>query len=137
MKKLLLLCAVACLLMCCTTTRQVAVQNTENQENEPPIEQQSFTIKKGETFEISMLTNASIGMRWEWVNSAEVRNVDSTAIRFERIGESDMVGSASRMYWSFTGIKKGTSTLQLEYGRFFSNSPRIVAKIMKIKVIVK
>jgi predicted secreted protein len=137
MKKLLLLCAVACLLMCCKTTGQKAMQNTANQDDEPKIEQQSFTIKKGDTFEISMLSNASTGMRWEWVNSAEVKNVDSTAIRFERTGQPNMVGSPSRMYWSFTGIKKGTSTLQLEYGRFFPDSPRIVVKIMKIKVIVK
>ena len=137
MKKLLFLCAVACLLASCKTVGQIEVQNSVNQEDEPNVEQQNFTIKKGETFEISMLTNASMGMHWEWVNRAEVKNVDSTAIRFELTAPPDMIGAASRMYWSFIGVKKGTSILRLEYGRFFSDTPRMVVKVMEVKVIVK
>ncbi|MDR1112406.1 MAG: protease inhibitor I42 family protein [Bacteroidales bacterium] len=137
MKKLLFLLSVTCLMMSCKTTKQATVQPHVNEEDEIFIEHQNFTIKKGETFEISMLTNASAGMRWEWVNKEKVANIDSTAIRYERTAPADMVGAASRMYWSFTGTKKGAAIIRLEYGRFFPNNPRHTVKIMEINVKVK
>jgi predicted secreted protein len=137
MKKLLLLLSVTCLLTSCKVSEQPVAQLHANEEDEIPVERQNFTIKKGDTFEITMLTNASAGMRWEWVNKAKITNVDSTSIRYERTAPANIVGSASRMYWSFTGIKKGTSTIRLEYGRFFPNNPRHVTKIMEISIRVK
>lgn len=94
-----------------------------------------FEVKKGSTFEIHFVTNASLGAHWEWINESKVAVVDSVGKRFERRGDKNMVGMASDMYIKFKANEVGTDTLLFSWLRTGDSSfpVREVKKIVKVK----
>ena len=138
MRKIIMIACFAVAFCGCKTIKNDTVSSvTPTEENGKTIKQKAYTLKKGESIELQMVTNASLGMHWEWVNQESVDCVKSDTIRYVNNAPKGMVGNAVDIYWKFDAIKKGTAVVRLEYGRFFPDAPREVAKITEVTFIVK
>ncbi|MDL2309166.1 protease inhibitor I42 family protein, partial [Bacteroidales bacterium OttesenSCG-928-C03] len=94
-----------------------------------------FAIKKGEIFEINLVTNASTGFHWEWTNKGDVTVVDSVGIRTVDNNPEGYVGGSVNRYWQFKGAKRGTDTLKFDYCRPWDKNE--VARQRTVTVTVK
>jgi len=94
-----------------------------------------FEVKKGNSFEIHFITNASLGLAWTWQNSAAVSIVDSLGSRYVNDYPVDMIGMSVNQYWAFKGVEKGVDTLHFNYchGGDISTSARTKTVIVKVK----
>ncbi|MDR2979774.1 MAG: protease inhibitor I42 family protein [Bacteroidales bacterium] len=93
-----------------------------------------FEIKKGETFEIQLVTNASTGFMWTWVNKTDVSIVDSVGIRTENPHPEGYLGGSVSRYWQFQGVQKGTDTLKFDYHRPWNNEEVARQRTITVKV---
>jgi predicted secreted protein len=93
-----------------------------------------FEIKKGQTFEIKFITNASTGYTWIWSNKKSVNTVDSVGDRFVNNAPAGVVGAGVNRYWAFRGVNKGLDTLQFEYCRVFQPNSAIKTRSVIVKV---
>lgn len=94
-----------------------------------------FEIRKGEVFEIKLVTNASTGFIWEWVNKNEITIVDSVGVRTVDNNPEGYVGGSVDRYWQFKGVEKGTDTLKFEYCRPWNKEE--VVRRQTVVVVVK
>ena len=91
-------------------------------------------LRKNDEVELFFITNASLGVHWECMNCDEVAIVKSVAQRYERIGDSNTVGSGTRLFWNFKAMEKGADTLQFLYGRFDGSSDFLRSREVIINV---
>lgn len=97
-------------------------------------ESDCFEIKKGDTFEIKFVTNASTGYTWVWSNNEAVQVVDSVGDRYVNNAPPGVAGASVNRYWAFQGVKKGTDTLKFEYCRLFQPNSTIKTRNVIVKV---
>ena len=74
-------------------------------------------VKKGQSFEIEFITNASTGFWWQLVNENEINIVKSVGDRYTSDAPQGMVGASSHRFWKFEAVQKGTQTLHFVYAR--------------------
>ena len=108
MKKIWLICSLLLILTGCSSQKKMVVLDRETNE---------VTLKKGQSFEIEFLTNASTGYWWQLTNEAEVTVVAPQDKRYESNAPVGMVGASSHLFWKFEAKEKGTQTLKFVYAR--------------------
>ena len=78
---------------------------------------EQISVAAGDTFTVTLCSNATTG--FEWSESAQISDptvVQQTAHEF--VGpDTGLVGAPGKEVWTFKAIKKGTSTIALEYSR--------------------
>ena len=80
-------------------------------------ETNEVTVKKGQSFEIEFLTNASTGFWWQLTNEPELTVVTPQDRRYESSAPVGMVGASSNLFWKFEAKEKGKQTLKFVYAR--------------------
>ena len=108
MKKFWLVCSLLLILTGCSSQKKIVILDREINE---------VTLKKGQSFEIEFLTNASTGYWWQLTNEAEVTVVAPQDKRYESNAPVGMVGASSHLFWKFEAKEKGTQTLKFVYAR--------------------
>jgi predicted secreted protein len=96
---------------------------------------ETLTLKKGNIFNVSLVTNSSTGNSW--------RNIDydNTIIEMTRepiyknIKDKKMVGAPQNVIYTFKTLKKGKTILYMEYGSHDNDKPSL--KTFEIEVQVK
>lgn len=106
-KSIYILCVIIAISACSTTKNNITTDSSGNY----------FEIKKGDTFEINFVTNASTGFAWFWTNKNEISIADSIGVRTVDNNPKGYVGGSTNRYWKFEAVKKGTDTLEFEYRR--------------------
>jgi inhibitor of cysteine peptidase len=86
-------------------------------DNQPHISKQ-LTVAAGNTFMVALCSNATTGFQWS--ESAQISDqtvVQQTGHEFVSPEKTGVVGAPGNEVWTFKALKKGTSTITMEYGR--------------------
>jgi len=108
------------LIACATPSQKAWVEVSCDQFNVNHNINQMLEVQVGETFEVKLCSNPSTGFRW-----SEEAQISDTAITIQEshefIGpESEPPpppGTPGQEVWTFKALKKGSSTIYLEYSR--------------------
>jgi inhibitor of cysteine peptidase len=85
--------------------------------NQPHISKQ-MVVTAGNTFTVTLCSNATTG--FQWFESAQISDqtvVQQTGHEFVSPENTSVVGAPGNEVWIFKALKKGTSTITMEYGR--------------------
>ncbi len=77
-----------------------------------------LTVPAGDTFTVTLCSNATTGFQWS--ESAQISDqtvVQQTGHEFVSPEKTGVVGAPGNEVWNFKALKKGTSTITLDYGR--------------------
>lgn len=77
-----------------------------------------YTVQVEDSFDVQLNECGSCGYSWQWVNKSRVDNVDT--LRTSYVNETHpegYVGYPQILVITFKGIKAGTDTVKLVYGR--------------------
>jgi inhibitor of cysteine peptidase len=116
---LVLTCTALILLLClpsCTTGASVAV-SCDDFGTQRHISKE-VTVAVGNSFTVSLCSNATTGFQWS--ESAQIGDptvVQQTDHKFVSPETEGPIGAPGNEVWTFKALKKGTSTIYLEYGR--------------------
>ena len=108
------------LVACAAPSQKAWVEVSYDEFNDNPHVNQMLEVQVGETFEVKLGSNPTTGFRW-----SEEAQISDTAITtqesHEFIGpESEPPpppGTPGQEVWTFKALKKGSSTIYLEYSR--------------------
>ena len=77
-----------------------------------------YNVAVGDTFQVKLTECGSCGYSWQWVNKSQVDNVDSIRTSYVDVAHPEgYVGYSQFFGITFKGIKAGTDTVKLVYGR--------------------
>jgi len=77
-----------------------------------------MTVSAGNTFTVTLCSNATTGFQWS--ESAKISDqtvVQQTGHEFVSPENTGMAGAPGNEVWTFKALKKGTTTLNMEYSR--------------------
>ena len=75
-------------------------------------------VAAGNTFTVTLCSNATTGFQWS--ESAQISDqtvVQQTGHEFVSPENTGVVGAPGNEVWTFKALKKGTSTIIMDYGR--------------------
>ena len=137
--KLILICAMVALslsLFSCTS-KQASLEITCDKF----MEYQHFTwevkVNTGDSVIVTLCSNPTTGFQWS--ESAQISDqtiLQQTGHRFEGPEAENIIGGAGKEIWTFKALKKGTSTISMEYSRPWEQGVE-PAKTFTLTVIVK
>lgn len=121
-----IVCVLAMVAVGCKT-KEMSVQNNPKGD--------TFCVKKGESFEIHFIANASTGRTWQFINKNEVKIVDSVSQRVVNNAPEGMVGKSVDLYLTFKAAEKGTDTLLFKISRISdpNDEGTTVTKIIHVR----
>jgi len=77
-----------------------------------------YNVEVGDTFQVKLTECGSCGYSWQWVNKSRMDNVDSIRTSYVDVAHpKGYVGYAEIYCITFKGLKAGTDTVKLVYGR--------------------
>jgi len=120
--KLILVCIMVaislCLLACLPTSKQVSVAvSCDDFMRQNHISQEAEVAVDG-SLTVTLCSNPTTG--FEWVESAQISDqtvLQQTDHRLVIPEAEGVVGAAGTQVWTFQALKKGTSTISMEYSR--------------------
>lgn len=105
-------------LAACTPATGTSVNvSCDDFDKQPHISKQ-MTVAAGNTFTVTLCSNATTGFQWS--ESAQISDqtvVQQTGHEFMPPENTSLVGAAGKEVWTFKALKKGTSTIIMEYSR--------------------
>ena len=106
------------LVACAPSTTGTSVEASCDDFGTQPHMSKQINVAAGNTFTVTLCSNATTGFQWS--ESAQIGDqtvVQQTGHEFVAPNATGMVGAAGKEVWTFKALKKGTSTIALEYGR--------------------
>ena len=122
--KLILTCAVVaislCLFACSPATKQASVEVSCDEFYEQNHISQEVNVAVGDSFTVTLCSNPTTGFLWS--ESAKISDqtiLEQTDHKFVPPPErpEPIEGEAGKEVWTFKALKKGTSTISMEYSR--------------------
>jgi len=130
--KLVLICAIVaislCLVACSSAPSQVSVDASYSG--------QEVEIAVGGSLTVTLESNASTGFQWELVSISDETVLEKVANTYEAPEDTGMVGAPGKEIWTFTTLKKGTSTISMEYSQPWENGTQ-AAETFDLTIVVK
>ena len=106
------------LLACSTAPKQVSVKVPCNDFMEQQHISKQVAIPAGGSLIVTLCSNPTTGFQWsESAQSSDQTVLQQTDHKFVPPEETGTVGGAGEEVWTFEALKKGTSTVSLEYSR--------------------
>jgi inhibitor of cysteine peptidase len=108
----------AMLPVACAPSAGTSVIVTCDDFNSQPNASKQLAVDAGNTFTVTLCSNATTGFKWS--ESAQISDptvVQQTAHEFVSPQNTGLVGAPGNEVWTFKALKKGTSTINMEYGR--------------------
>jgi inhibitor of cysteine peptidase len=102
---------------CAPATGTSMTVSCNDLENQPHISKQ-MTATAGNTFTVTLCSNATTGFQWS--ESAQISDqtvVQQTSHEFVSPEKTGVVGAPGNEVWTFKALKKGTSTITMDYSR--------------------
>jgi len=131
--KIMLLCAIVvislCLVACSSVPSQVSVDASYSS--------QQVEIAVGGSVIVTLESNGSTGFQWS--EPAEISDetvLDQVGHGFEAPEDRGMVGAPGKEIWTFTALKKGTSTISMEHSRPRGSCTK-AAETFDLTIVVK
>ena len=108
----------AMLLVACAPSAGTKVNVTCDDFNAQPNASKQLAVDAGNTFTVTLCSNATTGFKWS--ESAQISDqtvVQQTGQEFVSPQNTGVIGAPGSEVWTFKALKKGTSTINMEYGR--------------------
>ncbi len=105
-------------LAACAPSAGTAVNVTCDDFNTQPNASKQLAVDAGNTFTVTLCSNATTGFKWS--ESAQISDqtvVQQTNHEFVSPQNTGIVGAPGSEVWTFKALKKGTSTINMEYSR--------------------
>ena len=105
------------LVACAPSTGTSVTVSCDDLQSQPHISKQ-MAVTAGNTFTITLCSNATTGFQWS--ESAQISDqtvVQQTGHEFVSPANTGVVGAPGNEVWTFKALKKGTSTITMEYSR--------------------
>ena len=122
MKKLSLLCAMVAislyLFACSPASKQASVEATCNDFMKNQHISKEVEVPAGGSLTVTLCSNPTTGFRWS--ESAQISGqtvLEQVDHKFIPPEAKNIVGGAGKEVWTFKALKKGTSTISMEYSR--------------------
>jgi inhibitor of cysteine peptidase len=119
---LILTCTALILLLClpsCTTGASVAV-SCDDFGTQQHISKE-VAVAVGDPFTVTLCSNPTTGFQWsesaQISDQTVVQQMDHKSLSPGTKEAGGLVGAPGKEVWTFKALKKGTSTIYLEYGR--------------------
>jgi len=130
--KLALICAIVaislCLVACSVAPSLVSVDASYSG--------QQVEVAVGGSVIVTLESNASTGFQWVLVSIGDETVLEKVANTYESPEDTDMVGAPGKEIWTFKALKKGTSTISMEYSQPWENGTK-AAETFNLIVVVK
>jgi inhibitor of cysteine peptidase len=130
--KLVLICATIaislCLVACSSAPSLVSVDASYSG--------QQVEVAVGGSLTATLESNPSTGFEWVLVNIGDETVLKNVANTYEAPEDTDMVGAPGKEIWTFKALKKGTSTISMEYSQPWPNGTK-AAETFDLTVVVK
>jgi len=119
-KRISMICALALLTTllfgCAVASEQASVEFTCDDFVSQNHITRELSVKAGDSFTVTLCSNPTTGFQWESAQISDQSVLTETSHQF--IGpEEELVGGAGKDVWTFQGLKKGTSTISIQYSR--------------------
>jgi inhibitor of cysteine peptidase len=105
-------------LAACTPATGTSVNvSCDDFDKQPHISKQ-MTVATGNTFTVTLCSNATTGFQWS--ESAQISDqtvVQQTGHELMPPENTSLMGAPGKEIWTFKALKKGTSTITMEYSR--------------------
>jgi len=120
--KLVLLCAVGVLSLflfaCAPAARQASVEVSCDDFSQQNYITRQVEVGAGGTLTLTLCSNQTTGFAWsETAQISDQSVLQQTDHRFVSPEAEGVVGAAGKEVWTFNALKKGTSTVSVEYSR--------------------
>ncbi len=118
-----------CLFACSPVPSQVSVDASYSG--------QQVEIAVGGSLIVTLESNGSTGFQWS--EPAEISDetvLDQVGHGFQAPEDTDMVGAPGKEIWTFKALKKGTSTISMEYSRPWQTCAK-AAETFDLTIVVK
>jgi len=139
--KLVLTCAVVAILLgllaCSPASKQVSVEVSCDDFMKDHHISQEVEVAVDGSLTVTLCSNPTTGFLWS--ESAQINDqtiLQQTGHRFEGPEAENIIGGAGKEIWTFKALKKGTSTISMEYSRPWEQGVE-PAKTFTLTVIVK
>ena len=130
--KLGLICAIVaislCLVACSVAPSLVSVDASYSG--------RQVEVAVGGSVIVILESNASTGFQWVLVNIGDETVLKNVANTYEAPEDTGMVGVPGKEIWTFDALKKGTSTIAMEYSQPWPNGTK-AAETFDLIVVVK
>lgn len=94
-----------------------------------------YTISAGKSFVLGLTSNPSTGYTWTLADAGDKNLLKLVNDSYEPGPATNIVGQAGKQYWTFQGLKPGTTEIKIYYARpWESKQPE---KTFSLKVIIK
>jgi len=120
--KLILICAVGVLSLflfaCAPAARQASVEVSCDDFSQQNHITRQVAVAAGGTLTVTLCSNQTTGFMWsETAQISDQSVLQQTDHRFVSPEAEGVVGAAGNEVWTFNALKKGTSTVSVEYSR--------------------
>jgi len=119
--KLILVCAVGVLslllLACAPVAKQASVEVSCDDFSQQPHLSKQVEVAAGGTLTVTLCSNPTTGFEWESARISDQAVLQEVDHRFESPETENIVGAAGKDVWTFKALKKGMSTVSMEYSR--------------------
>jgi inhibitor of cysteine peptidase len=120
--KLVLMCAVGVLSLflfaCAPAARQASVEVSCDDFSQQNHITKQVEVGAGGTLAVTLCSNGTTGFMWsETAQISDQSVLQQTDHRFVSPEAEGVVGAAGKEVWTFNALKKGTSTVSVEYSR--------------------
>lgn len=143
--KLILTCAMVaislCLSACSPASKQVSVETSCDDFIKLPPGERSISkeaqVAVGDSFTVTLCSNPTTGFQWS--KSAQISDqivLEQVDHEFIPPEAKDVEGAAGKEVWTFKALKKGTSSVSMEYSRPWEGGEKGAWKFV-LTVVVK
>ena len=88
------------------------------------------------TLTVTLESNPTTGFQWELASISDQAVLEKQSNTFEDPEDTGMVGSPGKEVWTFRALKKGISTISMEYGRPWEGGEKGV-ETFTLNVVIK
>lgn len=130
--KLVLTCTIAaillCLLACAPAPQEVSVDASYSGKE--------VELGVGGSLTVALESNPSTGYEWELTEVGDETVLQKVDQRYEPPEDGGMVGAPGKEIWTFKALKKGQSSISMEYSQPWEGGTK-AAETFKLTVLVK
>jgi len=142
--KLILTCAMVaislCLFACSPAPKQVSVEASCDDFIKLPPEERVISkeveVAVDGSLRVTLCSNPSTGFQWESVKITDQTVLEQVDHEFIPPEAKDVEGAAGKEVWTFKALKKGTSTISIDYSRPWEGGEKAAWKFA-LTVVVK
>jgi inhibitor of cysteine peptidase len=109
-----------CFFGCSPVPKQVSVEASCDDFYEHQAISQEVQVAVDGSLTVTLCSNPTTGFEWESASISDqtvLQEVDHKFEASEATGDGSAVGAPGRDVWTFQALKKGTSTISMEYSR--------------------